>query len=145
MNDERKPATEPVGGWEQDPWIIIDDTVDGPGNNGWEPSATSQTWNGMDVSPPGAGARTERESASNAAFSAPPEAAPEDRSGWTAPVGDGLPLDVGEGVPARRALPAYRPPRPSADTLLPFLVTFAITCMGVLLVVSSIIWRPHVP
>ncbi|GAA4096797.1 hypothetical protein [Actinomadura miaoliensis] len=149
-------------------------------SNGWESSGTSQTWNGMNMAPPGAEPRT------TIAFEAAPGAGGGGQSGagqsgaaaaWEAPSGDAVQAPPTGGAqtawytddlanegyasrpvlddrpahdddaprrPARRAL-VNRLPRPGGIALGPALVTFVITCLSVLLVVSSIIWRPHTP
>ncbi|GAA4337558.1 hypothetical protein ACFQY7_49775 [Actinomadura luteofluorescens] len=48
------------------------------------------------------------------------------------------------GGAARRSL-AGRLPRPGTFDLMPTLVTFFITCLGVLLVIASLMWRPDLP
>ncbi|MBC6458089.1 hypothetical protein [Actinomadura sp. HBU206391] len=184
MNDEREPASpkgvEPDGTWEQNPWIVIDDTQ----GAGWASFEPSETWNGMTVTPPGAAAaRTTTGGTSNAVSDALYETASGGWSGgggapragasagWAAPADDAVqnrstdvaptarypddgiddgnaPLAAGgddaTGRWVRRAL-ADRLPRSGAVSLWPVFVTFVITCLGVLLVVSSIIWRPHAP
>jgi hypothetical protein len=46
--------------------------------------------------------------------------------------------DAGAGGAVRRMLPG-------AFDLMPTIITFFITCMSVLLVVASLMWRPDVP
>ncbi|OLT35457.1 hypothetical protein BJF79_32380 [Actinomadura sp. CNU-125] len=117
MSGERDPAKG-----ERDPWIIIDDIGGDPAGPPDVPEA-ARTWNGMSLAPPGAGSRPV------ARAPAPePEAAPED-------------------VPDDRAVAPRRPRvrRFRARTFVPTVVTLAIVCVSVLLVVSSVVWRPYVP
>lgn len=230
MNEERESA------FDDDPWIIVDDTgetAEEPsatqpepghqpqaetqsrgGGHGWDSFASSETWNGMPVVPPGArssergpsstalgagtsskgsGARAESTSHSQGAstdgrgslgngwgaardrWDAAPGGQRAPAGGSGAPsggTGQGASADTAHGdtahgawfvdradhpdntddpkvgVPARRSLagrlPQFGPPAfgPGSTALT---VTFLVTILGVLLVISSIIWHPVPP
>jgi hypothetical protein len=137
-----------------------------PQSHGWDSFTNTETWNGMQISPPGstpgAGggepvgrpeAGTAPQAPAASGWGARADDTGQDRFGQTMTMegtwfvdGDGDDGDLDDGLPETARTPwVDRLPQVDGLALRPSLVTFTVICMGALLVVSSIIWHPHAP
>jgi hypothetical protein len=129
-----------------------------PRGHGWDSFASTESWNGMQVAPPGTtpgaggaepvGRPAAGTTQSASGWGARADGIGQDDSGQTMEVEGTWFMDGGDddGSTGTARTPRMgRLPHVEGLALTPGIVTLTVIFLGALLVVSSIIWHPHAP